>query len=133
MANFEVINGENVRVNTTAQGKIYSKNYRPLVSELRAKGTAVTYNPEKHSFFISGNAYYAGGKSMENIKTLADIRKNASQVQFCDSITDTSLAMQQKANAERVANGEQPKPIEWVPCMFITTTGEHGDFSDLIK
>lgn len=59
MANV-ILNGEQVRVSETSKGTIYFKNYRSLTAELRAKGTDVTLNTEKHSFFINGNAYYVG-------------------------------------------------------------------------
>lgn len=111
MANV-ILNDEQVRVNETSKGKIYSKNYRSLTQELRAKGTDVTLNTEKHSFFINGNAYYVG-PSMASIKTLADVRANAKDIQFCDSSIDGGKS--------------------WVPCMMLVkNNGEHGDFSDLI-
>ena len=109
MATTTIINGENVRVSETSKGTIYSKNFRSFISELRAKGTDVTLNKEKHSFFICGNAYYVG-PSLQG-ENLAGIKSKAHQIQ----VNEQSL------------DGER-----WVPCLFLPTQGESDDFSSLL-
>lgn len=67
-----ILNGEQVRVNETSKSTIYSKNYRSLTAESRAKGTDVTLYVERHSFFINGNTYYVAHHFMRK-----DIRVTA--------------------------------------------------------
>ena len=107
MATMKVINGEQVRVNTTAQGEIYSKNFRSLKEEVNSVGTAdFRYNPAKHALFLGGNAYYVGPSiKATNAQELANLGKD---IQICESSTD----------------GER-----WVPCLFISTVGESATFS----
>lgn len=104
MATMKVINGEQVRVNTTAQGEIYSKNFRSLKEEVNSVGTAdFRINKETHAFFLGGNAYYVG-KSLHGMGA-NEIAAKAKDIQICDSSTDGS---------------------KWVPCLFLSNTGEAG-------
>lgn len=107
MATTELINGENVRVNTTEKGKIYSKNFRSMKEECLAAGTTdFRVNQEKHSFFLGGNSYYVG-PSLQG-KNAAQIAALGKDIQICDSSVDGS---------------------KWVPCLFLATSGEAGNFS----
>lgn len=106
MATTKVINGESVRVNTTAQGEIYSKNFRSMKEEVNKVGTSdFRLNAEKHALFLGGNAYYVG-KSLHGLNA-SELAAKAKDIQICDSSTD----------------GER-----WVPCLFISSVGEAATF-----
>lgn len=107
MATTTVINGEQVRVNNTEQGKIYSKNFRSMKEECNTQGTTdFRVNKEKHSFFLGGKAYYVG-PSLQKMNA-AEIAARGKDIQICDSSVD----------------GEK-----WVPCLFLATSGEGGSFA----
>jgi hypothetical protein len=98
----KIINGEEVRVNRTERGTMYSKNFRSLKAEADAAGTReARIVPEKKAFFLGGNAYYIGpslqGKNEEEIASIA------SQIQICESSVDGT---------------------KWVPCLFLPSTGK---------
>ena len=111
MANTTVINGEEVRVNETSKGTVYSKNFRSLTEEVSACGTDYArLNPSKHAFFLGGNSYYVGPSLQD--KDFNGLRAVAEQIQICDSSID----------------GEN-----WVPTLFLPTVGEGGSMGLLKK
>ena len=107
MAQTEIINGENVRVNNTPKGVMYSKNFRSLKEECAALGTVdFRVNVEKHSLFLRGNAYYVGPSLQgKGAKELASLGR---EIQICESSVDKE---------------------KWVPCLFLPTSGESASFS----
>jgi len=107
MANIEIINGESVRVNETSKGTMYSKNFRSMKEECQKLGTTdFRVNQERHSLFLGGNAYYVG-PSLQG-KSASEIGALGKDIQICESSVD-------KEN--------------WVPCLFLPTTGESASFS----
>lgn len=102
-----LIDGIEVRVNTTSQGTIYSKNFRSMEAECNAQGTDdFALNEQKHALFIGAQAYYVGpslhGKSIDEIASLGK------QLQVCDSSVDGK---------------------KWVPCVFLPTNQQRATFS----
>ena len=107
MATTKVINGEQVRVNETTRGTIYSKNFRSMKEECAKQGTMdFRVNKEKHSFFLAGQAYYVG-PSLQGLGA-AEIAAKGKEIQICDSSVDGS---------------------KWVPCLFLATSGEGASFA----
>ena len=122
-----VLNGEQVRVNQGTDGNLYSKNFRSMKDECLKQGTTdFRVNISKHAFFLGGAAYYVG-KSLQG-KSAAEIEAVGKDIQICDSLTEKNYQMQVAANEARIAAGEQPQPIEWVPCLFVASVGEAGTF-----
>lgn len=104
MATTELINGIEVRVNETAQGKIYSKNFRSLAEEVKSAGTDhCTLVQKNHAFFLGKKSYYVGPSLQD--KNFAGLVAVASNVQICESSIDGK---------------------KWVPTLFLPTTGESG-------
>ncbi len=107
MANTTVINGEQVRVNETEQGTIYSKNFRSMKEECSKAGTTdFRLNQEKHSLFLGGNSYYVGPSLQK--KSVDEIAALGKDIQICESSVDGK---------------------RWVPCLFLATTGKGGSFN----
>ena len=107
MATTTIINGENVRVNTTEKGTIYSKNFRSMKEEVLAAGTQdFRLNQERKSLFLGGKSYYVG-PSLQG-KSAAEIAALGRDIQICESSVDKE---------------------KWVPCLFLATQGEAGTFS----
>lgn len=107
MATTETINGVEVRVQVTPNGKIYSKNFRSMKDECAKAGTLdFAINESKHAFFLGSEAYYIGpslqGKSVDELISLGK------DIQICDSSI----------------NGDT-----WVPCLFLSTNQKRGSFS----
>jgi hypothetical protein len=103
-ANTEILDGVEVRVNETAQGKIYSKNFRSLAEEVKSAGTDYCRLVQKnHAFFLGNKSYYVGPSLKD--KDFAGLKAVASDVQICESSIDGK---------------------NWVPTLFLPTTGECG-------
>lgn len=99
-------NGEQIRVNNTERGTIYSKNFRTMKEECAALGTVdFRVNQQKHSFFLAGKSYYVG-PSLQG-KNAAQIKALGRDIQICESSVDQ---------------------VNWVPCLFLATVGEAGSF-----
>lgn len=122
-----VLNGEQVRVNQGTDGNLYSKNFRSMKQECYNAGTVdFRLNRDRHAFFLGSKAYYVG-KSLQG-KSVAEIVAVGNDIQICDSLTEKNYNAQVAANEARIAAGEQPQPIEWVPCLFVASVGEAGSF-----
>lgn len=104
MANTTILNGVEVRVNETAQGTIYSKNFRSLAEEVKSAGTDYCRLVQKnHAFFLGNKSYYVGPSLKD--KDFEGLKAVASDVQICDSSIDGT---------------------NWVPTLFLPTTGQGG-------
>lgn len=122
-----ILNGEQVRVNQGTDGNLYSKNFRSMKQECFKAGTTdFRVNKEKHAFFLGTQAYYVG-KSLQGLGA-SQIAAKGAEIQICDSLTEKNYNLQVAANEARIAAGEQPQPIEWVPCLFVASVGEAGTF-----
>lgn len=107
MTTTTINNGEQVRVNETSKGTIYSKNFRSMKEECAKQGTTdFRVNKEKHSFFLGGQAYYVG-PSLQGMGA-AEIAAKGKDIQICDSSVDGQ---------------------KWVPCLFLPTSGEGASFA----